>query len=93
MGQKDLGTCVILSQEDTEHLGIDLNKLEFIGEAKLSSVGGIFEHRIKRKLRRRIEKAAKKYDADIAVINGQFDFYETIITYISYDFNLYKYKD
>jgi hypothetical protein len=93
MGQKDLGTCIILSQEDTEKLKINLDEFKFVGDVKLFPVKGIFDFRIKRKLRKKVERVAKKYGADIAVVYLQFDHEDIIFSEMSYDFNLYKYKE
>ena len=92
MGRRDLGTCIILSSEDTTLLNLDFNQLEFVGEVKLNPVRGIFDFNIKRKLRRRIEKIAEKYKSDLAVIHTQSDIFGDFIDEISYNFGLYKYK-
>ena len=92
MGQKDLGTCIILSLEDTKKLRLNLKNLEFVGEVSLSPVKGFFDIKIKRKLRKEIEKVAEIYSADIAVINKQSETFEVLINEMSYDFSLYKYK-
>ncbi|MEK6827094.1 MAG: hypothetical protein AABX99_01260 [Nanoarchaeota archaeon] len=92
MGQKDLETCVVLSLNDTEKLKIDLNELEYVCDVEISPEKGFLDSEIKRKLRREIEKEAKKYEADIAVIHTQ-DCTEDFLTSIKYGFSLYKYKN
>jgi len=92
MARKDLGTCIILSLDDTKRLKINLNELEYLRDVEISPVTGFFDSEIKRKLRKEIEKEAKIYEADIAVIDKQTDLYD-FFTSISYGFRLYKYKD
>jgi len=92
MGQKDLGTCSILSFQDTGKLKINLNNLEHLAESQISPKKGFNPSNIKRKLRREIEKVAKSYGADLAVIFRQSDSYD-FLQGISYTFSLYKYKN
>lgn len=92
MGQKDLGTCVILSIQDTEKLKINLDELESLEDIEIPPLKGWYDFEIKRKLRREIEKYAEEHGADIAVINKQ-DRTEDFLTSIKYGFRLYKYKD
>lgn len=92
MGRRDLGACIILSLEDAKLLNLDFKELEFVGEVKLNSVKGIFDFTIKRKLRKRIEKIAEKYDSDLAVIHTQDGIFGDFIDEISYSFGLYRYK-
>ncbi len=92
MGQRDLGTCIILSLENAKLLNLDFKELEFVGEVKLNPVQGIFDSSIKRKLRKRIEKIARNYDSDLAVIHTQHEMFGDFIDEISYSFGLYKYK-
>lgn len=92
MGQFDLGTCIILSFQDTGKLKINLNNLEHIAESQISSKKGFNPSNIKSKLRREIEKVAKSYGADLAVIYKQLDSYD-FIPGIGYSFSLYKYRN
>ena len=91
MGQKDLGTCIIISIQDAEKLKINLNELEYLGDIEISPVKGLYDFEIKRKLRREIEKYAEEHGADMAVINKK-DRTENFLTSINYGFRLYKYK-
>ena len=54
---------------------MSLNNLKFVGEVNLSPVKGIFDFMIKRKLRCRIEKIAKEYKSDVAVIHTLYDIF------------------
>jgi len=91
MGQNDLGTCVILSIQDTKRFGTDLDCLDKVCELETPGVIGFTNRGIKRKLRQHIEKEAGKRYADLAVITCQTDFYHLIRTEIMYKFALYKY--
>ena len=71
MGREDLGTCVILSEEDVEKLNVDLSKLQNMGDMETPMFTGISFRSLNRRLRKHIESEARKSKADIAVITSQ----------------------
>jgi hypothetical protein len=91
LGQKDLGTCIIISEEDVFHLKIDLNNLQkrsdFHTPLKLISFSSI---RVRKRLKKYIERKASQEEADIAIITHRRWNYSPEC--IGYDFSLYKYK-
>lgn len=91
MGKKDLGTCIILSEKDSQRLDIDLTKLEYICDHSTPIISGFSYRRMKRKLRNTIERYAKKQNADIAVITSQSDGINAFTTDIRYSYSLYRY--
>lgn len=73
MGQNDLGTCVILSPDDTKRLGINIKNLEYVGLTHIAPIKGLSDSNIKRRLRSKVEKIAESYNAEVAIINEQTD--------------------
>ena len=53
---------------------------------------GLFDSSTTRKLRKYVEKKARKEKADIALITTQTDFYGDIFRYSSYYYELYQYR-
>ena len=92
MGQKDLGTCLILSTDDVKKLHVNLDKLVLFCVNDTPYIRGISETRIKKKLRKYIESVAFKEDADVAVITSQSDSNYPFTQGVNYTFHLYAYK-
>ena len=92
MGRKDLGTCIMMSEEDFERLGIKLDNLQKIDNfhTHLASVDSFFNPY--KKLRRYIEKSAKKEKADLAVITREPHEFTPRTEFVFYEYALYRYK-
>lgn len=93
MRKSDLEICVIMSREDIIKLDIKLNRLQKIDNFHTppSSINSFFPMNEK-KLRRHIERNAKREKADIAVITRQTHEFTPLAEYISCAYSLYKYK-
>jgi len=93
MEKRDLGTCVIMSKEDAEKLGVKLNRLQKIDNFRTPSrsINSVFPMNEKR-LRRYIEGSVKREKADVAVITRQTHEFTPLAEYISCEYSLYKYK-
>lgn len=92
MGRKDLGTCIIISKEDVNNLGIKLRNLQKIDDFRTPSriisplfIGG-------KRLIRYVERKAKKEEADLAIITRQTHEFTPSQEYVSCEYSLYKYK-
>lgn len=94
MGQKDLGTCLILSSEDIKFLGLtNFPQIEQIGsEYQTPSIPFfLYTRKVNKKLRNYIEKVARKQNADLALITHQGDS-RGFIDEREYSFKLYRYQ-
>jgi hypothetical protein len=89
MGQKDLGTCVILCKEDISKLNIRMDSLEHISDFNTPEVSGFSDQGKRRKLRSYIEKEARKCYADIALITLE----SSGSSSVEYSYSLYKYNN
>ncbi len=92
MGQEDLGACVILCQRDIDELKTNTARLKFISKYDTPVVYGLFDSRINRKLRRYVEKEARKEEADVAFVFGQGDLGGDIFKGKIYHCELYQYR-
>ncbi|MCX6746964.1 MAG: hypothetical protein NTU63_02395 [Candidatus Pacearchaeota archaeon] len=93
IGRQDLGMFVIMSEEDIIKLGIKLNRLQKIDNFRTpsKSINSVFPMNEKR-LRKYIERSAKREKADVAVITRQTHEFTPLAEYISCEYSLYKYK-
>ena len=93
MRKSDLEMCVIMSGEDIIKLGIKLNRLQKIDDFHTppSSINSVFPMNEKR-LRRYIERSAKREKADIAVVTRITHEFASFQEYVACNFSLYRYK-
>jgi hypothetical protein len=77
---------------DIKKMRIHLDQLTLICEAQTPSIKGLFSSSTKKRLRNYIEKEARKYEADIAVITHQVETENSVTTSIDYSFSLYDYR-
>ena len=78
MGQKSLGTAIIITLEDVKKLGIDLERITKLENYNTPSHIGLSVNKIREKINKDIEKKARKINADLAVIkhyNDSCDFF------------------
>ena len=93
MGNEDLGNCIIISRNDFKKLKINIDDLEKICDSMTPSYMQITQMGVRKKLRNYIEKQANKFNADVALIQLQFDNESLPFDLVSYSFSLYKYKN
>lgn len=91
MSRHDLGKCLIMSEKDVRNLGIDLNRLQRLGDFITPFEKSFFGHNIaKKRLMKHIEEKAEKKDADLVVVKEQTSVFLSL-EHVSYDYSLYKY--
>jgi hypothetical protein len=94
MGQKDIGTCVLLTHQDLEKLGVNLIKLNHLRDGKTPYERSFFRSKTLRKLREHIHSDARNVSldmrADVALITSQDDWFG-LRDSIRYHYSLYKY--
>ncbi len=90
MGQKDLGTVVIMSRKDAVKLEIKTDKLEPLRDYRTPKIIGFSPEK---KLRKNIEMQAKKCGADLAIITCKGSRRIIFREMIDYDLNFYKYPE
>lgn len=81
-----------MSRDDVERLSIKLSKLEKIDDfsTPIRSVQSFFNPH--KKLKRYVEKSAKRERADLAVITREYHEFGSRTEIVHYEYSLYRYK-
>lgn len=92
MGRQDLGTCIIMSKEDVNELGVKLPRLQKIENSRTPYLKFPSFFNTEKRLLKYVKRTAKKREADIVIINRQTRSFASSQEYIAYEYSLYRYK-